>query len=113
MNVNITDYEVDGIPVVALDGRIVFGEDSHLLHDKLKGMIASGKRKIVLNVDKVRYVDSAGLGELLASHLSAQNHGGSLRLCNLGSKLRDVLKITRLLTVFNVYDSEAEAVSGF
>jgi anti-sigma B factor antagonist len=113
MTVNITNHEVNGVSVVALDGRIVLGEESNSLREKLKSLIAEGKKKIVLNVDKVKYIDSAGLGTLIAGHLSAQNQGVSLRLCNLGSKFQEVLQITKLVTVFDVYDTEAAAVSSF
>jgi anti-sigma B factor antagonist len=112
VTVNITNHEVNGVSVVALDGRIVLGEESNSLREKLKSLIAEGKKKIVLNVDKVKYIDSAGLGTLIAGHLSAQNQGVSLRLCNLGSKFQEVLQITKLVTVFDVYDTEA-AVSSF
>jgi anti-sigma B factor antagonist len=109
----MTNREVDGVSVVALDGRIVLGEESNALREKVKGLITSGKKKIVLNMDNVTFIDSAGLGTLVASHHSAKSQGAGLRLCHLGSKFQEVLQITKLMTVFDVYNTEAEAVASF
>ena len=109
----MTNSEVDGVAVVELDGRIVLGEESNSLREKLKSMVAAGKRKIVLNMAEITYIDSAGLGALVASHVSAKTQGASVRLCNLGKKFHDVMQVTRLLTVFDVYDTQAAAVSSF
>ena len=99
--------------VVALDGRIVLGEESNALREKVKALMAEGKKKVVLNMDNITFIDSAGLGTLVAAHHSVKTQGASLRLCHLGSKFQEVLQITKLLTVFDVYNSEAEAVSSF
>ncbi|MGC1904793.1 MAG: STAS domain-containing protein [Candidatus Acidiferrum sp.] len=107
---NMTTKEVDGVTVVALNGRIVLGPESSALREKVKNLIAAGKKKIVLNMTDVTYIDSAGLGMLVAAHVSAKNEGVPLLLSNLGEKFHDVLQLTRLLTVFNVYDTEAEAI---
>jgi anti-sigma B factor antagonist len=109
----ITDREVGGVTVVALDGRIVLGDESNALRAKLKSLIAEGKKKIVLNMDNITYIDSAGLGILVAAHCSAKTQGASLVLCHLGSKFQEVLQITKLLTVFEVCDTEAAAVTSF
>jgi len=109
----MTNREVDGVSVVALDGRIVLGEESNALREKVKGLITSGKQKIVLNMDNVTFIDSAGLGTLVAAHHSAKSQGAGLRLCHLGSKFQEVLQITKLMTVFDVYNTEAEAVASF
>ena len=113
MSVIMTNSEVDGVAVVELDGRIVLGEESNSLREKLKGMVAAGKRKIVLNMAEITYIDSAGLGALVAAHVSAKTQGASVRLCNLGKKFHDVMQVTRLLTVFDVYETQAAAVSSF
>jgi anti-sigma B factor antagonist len=113
MTMKMTSHEIDGVSVVVLDGRIVLGEESTTLREKFKGMVAAGKRKIVLNMDNVSYIDSAGLGTLIAAHVSAKNHGASMRLCHLGKKFHEILQITKLLTVFDVYDTQAAAVSSF
>ena len=113
MSIRMTNSEVDGVSVVTLDGRIVLGEESTSFREKLKSLIAEGKKKIVLNMADIKYIDSAGLGTLVAAHLSAKNQGASVRLSNLGNKFHEVLQITKLLTVFDVYDTEAAAVSSF
>jgi len=110
---DITNKEIDGVSVVALDGRIVLGEESNALRERVKALIADGKKKIVLNMANVKYIDSAGLGILVAAHVSANKEGAALHLSNLGNKFHDVLQLTRLLTVFSVYDSEAEAIRSF
>ena len=113
MTVRMTNSEVDGVSVVTLDGRIVLGEESTSFREKLKSLIAEGKKKIVLNMANITYIDSAGLGTLVAAHVSAKNQGASVRLSNLGNKFHEVLQITKLLTVFDVYDTEAAAVRSF
>lgn len=109
----MTNREVDGVAVVAMDGRIVLGEESNALREKVKSLLAEGKKKIILNMDNITFIDSAGLGTLVASHHSAKNQGASVRLCHLGSKFQEVLQITKLLTVFEVSDTEAAAVASF
>jgi anti-sigma B factor antagonist len=113
MSVQMTNSEVDGVSVVELDGRIVLGEESNSLREKLKSLVAAGKKKIVLNVGNIKYIDSTGLGTLVAAHLSAKTQGASVRLCHLGKKFHDIMQVTRLLTVFDVYDTQAAAVSSF
>ena len=113
MALKMTSREVDGVTVVALDGRIVLGEESNALREKIKSMVAEGKKKIVLNMDGVTFIDSAGLGTLVAAHHSAKAQGASLRLCHLGTKFQEVLQITKLMTIFDVYNTEAEAVARF
>jgi anti-sigma B factor antagonist len=109
----MTYREVDGVSVVALDGRIVLGEESNALREKVKSLIAEGKKKIVLNMANVTFIDSAGLGTLVAAHHSAKSQGAALKLAHLGAKFQEVLQITKLLTVFDVYNTEAEAVASF
>jgi len=113
MTIRMTNSEVDGVTVVELNGRIVLGEESNSLREKLKSLIAEGKKKIVLNMAEIKYIDSAGLGTLVAAHLSAKNQGASVRLCHLGEKFHEVMQLTKLLTIFDVYDTEAAAVSSF
>ena len=104
---------MNGVSVVELDGRIVLGEESNALREKLKSLTAEGKKKIVLNMDDITYIDSAGLGILVAAHCSAKTQGASLVLCHLGSKFQEVLQITKLVTVFEVCNTEAAAVASF
>jgi anti-sigma B factor antagonist len=109
----MTQREVDGVTVVALDGRIVLGAESNALREKIKALVAEGKKKIVLNMDNITFIDSAGLGTLVAAHHSAKAQGASLRLCHLGTKFQEVLQITKLMTIFDVSNTEAEAVASF
>jgi anti-sigma B factor antagonist len=113
MDAKITNKEIGEVSVVSLDGRIVLGPESNLLRERVKTLIGEGKKKIVLNMSNVTYIDSAGLGMLVAAHVSAKNQGAALHLSNLGNKFQDVLQLTRLLTVFSVYDTEAAAISSF
>jgi len=109
----MTNREVDGVSVLELDGRIVLGEESNALREKVKGMLAAGQKKIVLDMQQVTYIDSAGLGALVAAHHSARTQGASLKLAHLGSKFKEILQVTKLLTVFDVYDTEAAAIASF
>lgn len=113
MALKLTNREVDGVAVVQLEGRIVLGEESNALRERVKGFLAAGQKKIVLNMTNVTYIDSAGLGTLVAAHHSAKSQGAALKLSNLGSKFQEVLQVTKLLTVFEVYDSEAAAIRSF
>jgi anti-sigma B factor antagonist len=113
MALKITNREVDGVTVVALDGRIVLGEETTALREKVKSLLAEGKKKIVFNMNGVTQIDSSGLGALVAAYSSAKSGGASLRLSNLGSHSNQLLQMTKLLTVFEVSGTEAEAVRGF
>jgi len=108
----ISTHKVIGTAVVALSGRLVLGEESRALRTTVNGLLASGTKKIILNVDRVGYIDSAGLGMLVAMYHAAKSHGASLALCNLGSQFEGVMQITKLLTVFDTYKTEADAVLG-
>ena len=113
MSLHITESVVDGVSLIALSGRIVLGEESNALREKLKSLVAGGATKIVLNMAEIDYIDSSGLGTLVAAHLSTKNAGASVRLCNLGHKFNEVMQLTKLITIFDVYDTEAAAVSSF
>ena len=113
MTLRMTDREVNGVTVVELDGRIVLGEESNSFREHVKSLLAGGKTKIVLNMSNVTYIDSSGLGTLVSTHTSARSQGATLKLSNLGNKFREVLQVTKLLTVFDVYDSEEKAVQSF
>jgi len=109
----MTDREVDGITVVSMDGRIVLGEESNALRERVRGMLGAKKTKIILDMGNVTYIDSAGLGTLVATYHSARQQGATMKLVNLGQKFKEVLQVTKLLTVFEVHDTEAAAVSSF
>jgi len=110
MALKITNHEVDGIAVLALEGRIVLGEETIALRENVKGLLGEGKKKVVLDLKNVTFIDSAGLDGLIIVHTSATSSGASLRLCNLGSRSNELLQITKLYTVFDVSSTEAEAV---
>jgi anti-sigma B factor antagonist len=109
----MTDREVSGVDVIDIEGRIVLGEESNSFREKVKSLLAAGKKKIVLNLAQVSYIDSAGLGTLVATFHSARLQGATLKLTNLGSKFKEVLQVTKLMTVFDTYDSEAAAIQSF
>lgn len=113
MPLKMTERNVDGVSVLDLEGRIVLGEESSALRERVKNLLGQDHKKIVLNMGNVSYIDSAGLGALVASYTSAKNQGAILKLVNLGAKFREVLQVTKLLTVFEVYDTEQAAISSF
>jgi len=109
----ITDRVVDGVAVEVLEGRIVLGEESNALREKVKAMLAAGQKKVVLNMADVTYIDSSGLGTLVALHTSAKAQGSALKISNLGAKFTEILQVTKLVTVFDSYPTEAEAIGSF
>src|SRR5271163_4409493 len=109
----MTDREIDGVTVLEIEGRIVLGEESNSFREKIKSLLAAGKKKIVLNLSSVGYIDSAGLGTLVATFHSARSQGATLKMTNLGTKFKEVLQVTKLLTVFDTYDTEAAAIQSF
>jgi anti-sigma B factor antagonist len=113
MALSITCGEVNDVAVVWLNGRIVLGEETVALREKVKGLLGEGKKKLVLNLNNVTFIDSSGIGALVAAYTSAKSMGATLRLCNLGSRTIELLQITRLVTVFEISNSEAGAVSSF
>jgi anti-sigma B factor antagonist len=112
MQLKLTTRTVQDILVVNCDGRIVFGEESAELRDKVKALIAQNKR-IVLNLGGVSYIDSGGLGTLVALYTTAHNAGGAIKLTDLTQRVGDLLQVTKLLTIFEVYDTEEEAIQSF
>jgi anti-sigma B factor antagonist len=112
MQLKLNTRVENGVTIVDCDGRIVFGEESALLRDTLKKLIVENSR-IVLNLSGISYIDSGGLGTLVALYTTAQNAGGSVKLANLTQRVDDLLQVTKLLTVFEVYDSEEKAVESF
>jgi len=111
LSTNLRD--VDGVTVVDLSGRITLGEGSGKLRDTVREILAKGQKKIILNLGDVGYIDSSGLGELVSSYTTASNQGAKVKLVNLQKKVKDLLQITKLYTVFETFDSEADAVLSF
>ena len=112
MQLKLSTRTVDDILVVDCAGRIVFGEESAELRETVKKLIAQSGR-IVLNLANVSYIDSGGLGTLVALYTTARNAGGSIKLANLTERVGDLLQVTKLLTVFEVFDSEKGALESF
>jgi anti-sigma B factor antagonist len=102
-----------GVVVLDLKGKITLGEGDELLKDKVNSLVNQGQKKIVLNLADVPYIDSAGLGEIVRTYTTVSRQGGSLKLLNLTKRITDLLSITKLLTVFETFDSESEAVRSF
>jgi anti-sigma B factor antagonist len=108
------DERVTGdVVVLDLKGRVMLGEGDELLKDKVNSLMNQGRKKIVLNLAEVPYIDSAGLGEIVRTFTTVSRQGGSLKLLNLTKRITDLLSITKLLTVFETFDNEAEAVQSF
>jgi anti-sigma B factor antagonist len=113
MQLKISNRRVDGILALECSGRIVFGEESSLLRDEVKKDLAEGNKRIVLNLSEISYIDSGGLGTLVALHTSAQNAGSTIKLAGLTKRVGDLLQVTKLLTVFEVHNTEYEALEAF
>ena len=113
MSMKLATRDVSGVTIVDLSGKITLGEGGITLREEVRKLLAEGKKKIVLNLGEVNYIDSSGLGELVSAYTAVKNAGGELKLLNLTSKVRDLLVITKLVTVFDVKDDEASAVSSF
>jgi len=105
--------QVHDVTIVDLTGRITLGEGSSVLRDTVKDLAAKGQKKILLNLGDVSYIDSSGIGELVAAFTSVRNQGGEMKLLHLTKKIHDLLQITKLYTVFDVKDDEAEAIAAF
>jgi len=104
---------VGDVTIVDLSGRIVLGEGSAGLRDLVRNLVSEGKKKILLNLGDVNYIDSSGLGELVAAFTSVRKQGGELKLLNLTKRVHDLLQITKLYTVFEITDDEAASLKSF
>jgi anti-sigma B factor antagonist len=113
MSMKFKTRQVDGITVLDLSGKITLGEGSVTLRDAVRDVLAKGQNKILLNLADVNYIDSSGIGELVSAFTTVKNAGGELKLLQLTKKVKDLLQITKLYTVFDVKDDEAAAVSSF
>lgn len=112
-DINISERQAGDVTILDLEGKVTIGEGSVALRGSIRRLLGEGKNKILLNLGKVGYIDSSGIGELVSSFTAVNKEGGSLRLLNLTQKIQDLLAITKLLTVFDVYDEEAEALASF
>ena len=113
MALTIASREVDGVTVLDLNGRITLGEGSVQLREAVRDLISKGSRSILLNMGDVNYIDSSGLGELVSAFTTAKNQGASVKLLGLNKKVKDVLQLTKLYTVFDIYDDETTAIASY
>src|SRR4030095_17190372 len=109
-NLNIKERQVGDVAILDLSGKITIGEGSVQLREAVRKLLDEGKKKVLLNLGDVSYVDSSGIGELVSSYTTTNNQGGQLKLLNLTKKIQDLLMITKLLTVFETHDNEEKAV---
>jgi anti-sigma B factor antagonist len=109
----IEERIVDDVTVLDLKGKMTLGEGDELLKDKINSLVSQGHKKLVLNLEAVPYIDSAGLGEIVRTYTSISRQGGKLKLLNVSKRIQDLLVITKLITIFDSYEDEKEAVQSF
>ncbi len=109
----IDEHQVGSVTVLRASGRLTFTEGPERIKDKVRSLIQSGRKQIVLNMAEVSYLDSSGLGELVACHLRAMQEGALIKLANAGGRTHDLLLLTKLVTIFETHDSEQAAVESF
>ena len=109
----IEERIVGEVTILDLKGKMTLGEGDELLKDKINSLIHQGQKKLLLNLEGVPYIDSAGLGEIVRTYTTVSRQGGNLKLVNLTKRITDLLSITKLLTVFETFDSEPEALKSF
>jgi anti-sigma B factor antagonist len=113
VSVKLTARQVGDVTVIDATGRITLGEGASLFRDMLRDLAAKGEKKILLNLSDVSYIDSSGIGEMVSGYTSITGHGGQLKLVGLSKRVKDLLQITKLYTVFEVFNDEAEAIRSF
>ena len=113
MSVKASTRQLEDVTIVNLSGEIKLADGARVLRDIVKGLLSKGEKKILLNLADVSYIDSSGVGELVGAFTSVRNQGGEMKLLRLTKKVKDVLVITKLLTVFDVKDDEAAAIAAF
>lgn len=113
MALKLTTRTVDGVTVVEATGRIVLGQETNDLRESLKGLLANGTNKIVVNLANVDFIDSSGLGALVGLYSTANSKGAKIKLAAITRRFHELLMITKLLTVFDVYDNETAAIASF
>ena len=113
MALTVTVRKVGNVSIVDINGKITLGENTGMLRDEVRSLLSKGAKNLVLNMAHVGYIDSSGLGELVSAYTTAANQGSSLKLLNLQSKARDLMQLTKLYTVFAVFEDEKTAVESF
>ncbi len=113
MSVKISHRQVGDVTVVDAAGRITLGEGASVFRDLIRDLATKGNKKILVNLNEVSYIDSSGIGEMVSGFTTVTNHGGQLKLLGLTKRVKDLLQITKLYTVFEVFDDESTAVRSF
>jgi len=113
VSVKLTTRQVGDITVIDAAGRITLGEGASAFRDLIRDLAAKGEKKIILNLSEVSYIDSSGIGELVSGFTTVTNHGGVLKLVGLSKRVKDLLQVTKLYTVFEAFEEEADAVRTF
>jgi anti-sigma B factor antagonist len=113
VSVQIVSRQVGTVTVLDASGKITLGEGSSTFRDMIKDMVSKGQKSILVNLGEVNYIDSSGIGEMVAAFTTINNAGGKLKLLNLTKRVQDLLQITKLYTVFEVFDSEVSALKSF
>jgi anti-sigma B factor antagonist len=113
VSVKLTTRQVGDVTVIDAAGRITLGEGSSTFRDTIKDLTGKGQKKILLNLAEVTYIDSSGIGELVSGFTTVSNAGGQLKLLNLTKRIHDLLQITKLYTIFEVHDNEANGLASF
>ena len=112
-DITISERQAGDVTILDLDGKVTIGEGSVALRNAIRRLLGEGKTKFLMNLGGVGYIDSSGIGELVSSFTAVNKEGGTLKLLNLTQKIQDLLAITKLLTVFDVYEDEATALSSY
>ncbi len=112
-DINISERQAGDVTILDLDGKVTIGEGSVALRNAIRRLLGEGKNKILMNLGGVGYIDSSGIGELVSSFTAVNKEGGTLKLLNLTQKIQDLLAITKLLTVFDVFENEGDALGSF
>jgi anti-sigma B factor antagonist len=113
VSVKLTSRQVGDVTVIDAIGRITLGEGASAFRDKIRDLVSKGSTKVLLNLGEVSYIDSSGIGEMVSGFTTVTNSGGQLKLLGLSKRVKDLLQITKLYTVFEVFDDEAAAVRSF
>ena len=113
MSVKLTTRQVGDVTVIDAVGRITLGEGATSFRDAIRDLANKGSKKLLINLGEVSYIDSSGIGEMVSGFTTITNHGGQLKLLGLSNRVKDLLQITKLYTVFEVFDDEASAVRSF
>lgn len=113
MGLKVTERQAAGVTILDINGRIVLGKETALLRDTIRNLITQGRKSILLNLNEVPYIDSIGIGELASAFIAVRREGGDLKLLNLTKKVRDMVEVVKLGTIFELFEDEAAALKSF